>query len=204
MDVTFSEKGLGASPLWYLNITGVGISAPIRTSTYSIDLSSGSYEAVASSPFGMNYYFNFTVSSRNNQFAVKFNETFNLKVNETGIYGILWFLNVTNSTGHYFRTSGNSGNLSLKLVNGSYDFTVSISNKTFRPSIYSGSFAINGSSITKDIQFKPVNFTITLKETGLPAGTSWAIELQWSYMSFGHTHFYLFENSSTGSSIIFN
>ncbi len=202
--VTFNETGLGLSPLWYLNITGVGISGPIHNSTYSTDLSSGSYQAVATSPFGLNYYLNFTVSSTGNHFAIRFTEAFNFTVNETGISGTLWYLNVTNSSGHYYRISGNAMNLILKLANGSYNFSISISNKTFRPSIYSGAFVIHGTAITRYIKFNPVNFTITFEETGLPAGTSWAINLQLSYVSGGLIHFQLFENSSTGNKIIFN
>ena len=63
--------------------------------------------------------------------------------------------------------------------NGTYIFTVgTVSGYTASPS--SGSVTVRGSSQSVAITFTPFTYALTFTETGLPAGTSWAVTLDGS------------------------
>ena len=88
-----------------------------------------------------------------------------------------WFVNVTGipSSG---RILGDS--YSLDLPNGTYDFAVASSNKSYRPDPYSGSFSIDGSSISLSIPFSEVLYQVLFNEEGLPSGMNWTVILSGS------------------------
>ncbi|MGC8620249.1 MAG: InlB B-repeat-containing protein, partial [Thermoplasmata archaeon] len=58
-----------------------------------------------------------------------------------------------------------------------YSYTIASSNKKFAPTQYSGSFTVNGASITINVKFALVTYSIIFKESGLPSGTQWSVTL---------------------------
>ncbi|MGC9176788.1 MAG: InlB B-repeat-containing protein, partial [Thermoplasmata archaeon] len=50
-------------------------------------------------------------------------------------------------------------------------------NKEYCPTQYSGSFIVNGASITINVKFALVTYSIIFKESGLPSGTQWSVTL---------------------------
>ncbi len=86
--------------------------------------------------------------------------------------GFGWFVNVTGipSSG---RILGNS--YSLDLPNGTYDFAVASSNKSYKPDPCSGSFSIDGSSVSLSVAFSEVLFQVFFNEEGLPSGMRWTV-----------------------------
>ncbi len=102
----------------------------------------------------------------------------NIVFTETGLLvGTTWYVNVTESTGQVFLESSTINTISLTLVNGSYRYTVSTSNKIYEPSRSSGSFTVIGAGVYRSITFSPVTYTVTFTEAGLPSGTMWVVNL---------------------------
>ena len=71
----------------------------------------------------------------------------------------------------------------LMLSNGTYSYTIAISDRIYRPAQSSGSVAVYGKSISQSVVFSPVKYTITFKESGLPSGTSWSVNLNGTTLS---------------------
>ncbi|MHB1648511.1 MAG: hypothetical protein ACYCR8_07230, partial [Cuniculiplasma sp.] len=66
---------------------------------------------------------------------------------------------------------------SFSLTNGSYTYTLSTSDKIYSPSPSSGSFTVNGASVSNSVKFSFVNYTATFIESSLPSGTAWYVNL---------------------------
>ena len=120
----------------------------------------------ASNPFtGYIYVFPLQILS-NAYYTVTFNEN-----NLPG--ASKWYVNLSN--GQSF--SSTSDTISFSETNRSYSYTVATSNKIYSPSPSSGSFTVNGSSLSKLVVFSLVKYTVTFKESGLPSGTAWYVNL---------------------------
>ncbi|MHB1663168.1 MAG: YncE family protein, partial [Thermoplasmataceae archaeon] len=175
--ITFTETGLGANPIWYMDITNLQNSGKINSNTYATNVPLGSFEAIATSPNAQAYYLNFTINRPGEVFMISFKAYYHFSVTQSGLANNNWYLNVTNKSGYRFETYGKLNNLTLNLINGSYSYTISTSQKTYAPSIYSGIFTINGASVTDTVTFKEILYTVYFNETGLPTGTSWYVIL---------------------------
>ncbi len=175
--VSFTETGLGTNPIWYLNITNLQNSGKINSNTYATNVPLGSSEAIATSPDAQAYYLNFTINRPGEAFMIPFKAYYHFSVTQSGLTNNNWYLNVTNKSGYRFETYGKLSNLTLNLINGSYSYTISTSQKTYAPSTYSGIFTINGASVTDTVTFKEILYTVYFNETGLPTGTSWYVIL---------------------------
>ncbi len=83
-----------------------------------------------------------------------------------------WYVNVTGepSSGPI---SGDS--YSTYLLNGTYTYSISASDKLYSPS-YVSSFTVPGNSVDVPVAFSMVKYTITLSESGLPSG-DWYVNL---------------------------
>lgn len=71
-----------------------------------------------------------------------------------------------------FNYTGSGSNV-IELVNGTYSYSVSSTNKSYSPS-YASSFTVSGSSVNESIAFSLVTYTITFSESGLPSGDWYA------------------------------
>lgn len=97
-----------------------------------------------------------------------------------------WYVNISlNDSGPIFGKS-----YSILLPNGSYSYTIGTDkSSSFRASIASGSFVVNGKSYSvPEINFTEVTFKVEFKESGLPAGTTWNISLSHKTYSSGDSN----------------
>lgn len=178
-EVIFTESGLPAGQTWYVNITG---QQPLSSSsdTISLYLTSGSYTfqlATDNQMFGpLPYSGTFSVTGPPVYISARFaQDAYTATFNEQGLpSGDLWYLNVTGQ-----QSSGPlSGNTySMILPNGTYGFTVSTANKTYRPLHDSGTFTVSGSAQTHSVIIEEVVYSMTFTESGLPVGTEWWVNL---------------------------
>ncbi|MGC9138614.1 MAG: hypothetical protein ACP5G5_06405, partial [Thermoplasmata archaeon] len=100
--------------------------------------------------------------------------TYGVTFSETGLpSGSIWYINLTN--GQFFSLSGSS--ITFYEPNGTYDYTIATNNKLYAPYPSSGTFTVNGNSVSIQVIFKLVLYAITFTETGLPAGTNWSVTL---------------------------
>ena len=93
---------------------------------------------------------------------------------ETGLpSGTTWYLNLSN--GQSF--SSTTSTITFSEPNGTYSYTVATTDKTYEPSPSSGTFTVNGASVSKSVAFSEVKYTVTFTESGLPSGTTWYVNL---------------------------
>ena len=89
-----------------------------------------------------------------------------------------------------YTESSTSSTIVFNVPDGTYSYSVSpITSYTILPS--SGSITVDSSSVTCDIAFTG-HFTVAFKESGLPSGTQWTVDMAGS------------QKSSTGTSISFS
>ncbi len=82
-----------------------------------------------------------------------------------------WYVNVTNGQSH----TTTSTSLNFPEPNGSYTYSLGSANPSYSGS--GGSFTVNGGPVSKSVTFSPVLYSVSFSETGLPAGTTWFINL---------------------------
>ncbi len=104
------------------------------------------------------------------KYALTFKETSGLPSGDT------WYVNVTASNGTIYSESTTSSSLSFDLLNGTYSYGIASQNKSVSSNA-GGSVTILGSSKTLELQFSPVKYTVTLKESGLPKNTTWYVDV---------------------------
>jgi len=86
----------------------------------------------------------------------------------------------------------------LNLTIGSYTYTVATPNTVYHPALSGGSVVIDGLAGTETVQFLPMDYAVTLAETGLPAGTSWSVTFNGAFQSSSSPSIE-FENETNGS-----
>lgn len=107
--------------------------------------------------------------------AKKYNVTFT----ETGLLPkllsppVVWYVNLSN--GQSFKSINST--ITFIEANGTYSYTISTANKIYSSLSLSGSFTVNGTSVSKNVSFSKVIYNVTFKETGLPSGTTWYVNL---------------------------
>lgn len=122
------------------------------------------------------FEFNSTQSGINLPFTF---QSYNVALHENGLPpGTLWGVNVLNLDGFL----GNDGYSSsayynLTIPNGHYNFTVSSGSPDYRPVNTAGNFTVNGKSIAINVPFEHVKFVVSFRQSGLPAGTVWSVEV---------------------------
>ena len=146
----------------------------------SIGVGSNPYGAAFDSANGYVYVTNFfsgTVSiiSTSSQVMKQYSVTFT----ESGLpSGTTWYVNLTESNGtHYDSGSITGSSYTIKLSNGTYSYTIATMDKTYSPSPSSGTFTVNGASLSESVVFSKVTYLVTFTESGLPSGTTWSVTL---------------------------
>ena len=86
--------------------------------------------------------------------------------------GTEWYVNLSNGIDSGAITGSS---YSFSLNNGTYSYTIATADKTYGPSPSSGSFTVNGKSVSKSVSFSEVKYTVTFTESGLPSGTHWSM-----------------------------
>jgi hypothetical protein len=109
-------------------------------------------------------------------YADEFQQTFT----ESGLpAGTTWYVNITGyNSGPITGTS-----YSVSLSNGTYSYTVATSDHIYKPTVYTGSFTVDGASLSESVTFVEVTYTVTFTETGLPSGTLWSVTLNGTTLS---------------------
>ncbi|MGC2035580.1 MAG: thermopsin family protease, partial [Thermoplasmata archaeon] len=172
--VSFSETGLLAGDIWYVNISGGPSLSGAAGTVLSTSLANGTYPfsvATNDKRYAPSYTPSFT-SSGGASVSVTFSQaTYPVTFTETGLLaGDLWYVNITGGPS----LSGAAGTtLSTSLVNGTYSFHVATNDKRYAPS-YTPSFTSNGGA-SVSVTFSQATYPVTFKETGLPSGTSWSV-----------------------------
>lgn len=102
-------------------------------------------------------------------------KAYNVTFRESGLpSGTDWFVNISGE-----QSSGpiNSGSAySLNLVNGTYSYSVSTTDKEFKP-VYANTFSVSGSSLSVNVTYKPVVYAVTFSESGLPSSVPWYVNV---------------------------
>jgi len=88
------------------------------------------------------------------------------------LYGTPWYINITGlpSSGPIY-----TSNHSIMLQEGNYTFSVGTPNKIYHAN--GSSFTVNGTNLAENIVFSPVCFSVSFRESGLPSGIGWYINL---------------------------
>jgi YVTN family beta-propeller protein len=101
-------------------------------------------------------------------------QAYTVSFSEKGLpEGVEWFVNLSN--GYSYNSTGST--ISFTTTNNNYTYSIGISSPDYRPVHRYGNFIVNNSPLLFSVQFTGVNFTITFKETGLPSGTAWYVNI---------------------------
>ena len=175
-NVTFTESGLLPGTSWSVTLNGttkysstntITFNEPNGTYSYTVTPVAGYTESPPSGTINVN--------GANVTQPVTFTEIeYTVTFTESGLpSGTVWYINISN--GQSYKSTGTE--ISLNEPNGTYSYVVSSSNKSYSPNPSSGSFTVNGSTVSRSISFSQVIYIITFKESGLPSGTSWSVTL---------------------------
>ncbi len=75
-------------------------------------------------------------------------------------------------------TVGSEGTIAFSLPDGTYGYTLGGLSGYSQSSVpYVGSVTVAGANVTLAIAFSPVAYAVTFAESGLPSGTTWAVDL---------------------------
>ncbi|MGC8497556.1 MAG: protease pro-enzyme activation domain-containing protein [Thermoplasmata archaeon] len=98
----------------------------------------------------------------------------NITFTESGLpSGTAWYVNITGDKSYASITD----TITFSEPNGTYEYTIATIDKEYAPSQYTGTFTVNGASVSESVTFNLVTYTITFTENGLPAGTGWYLNL---------------------------
>ena len=175
--VSFTESNLPSGTTWYVNLsTGqsfssstniITFSAPNGTYSYTIATTTKIYEPSPS-------YGSFAVNGGSVSKSVAFSlVNYTTTFTESGLpSGTTWYVNLSNGVD----SGAITGSLyTFYMTNGTYSYTIATTNKIYEAS--SGSFIVNGGSVSKPVSFSEVKYTVTFTESGLPSGTTWYVNL---------------------------
>ncbi|MVT35651.1 MAG: hypothetical protein GPW18_02595 [Euryarchaeota archaeon] len=197
--ITFLENGLPSNTLWYINLSN-GQRFSGTGSQLSFTEPNGSYSFTIST-VDKRYYpipseGSIVVNGGNVNVIINFRPyTYTVLFKENGLPpGTMWYVNLSNGQSY----SGNNTNISFGLMNGTYSFYISTSNKDYYPSPLSGSFTVNGNSVSISIKFTLLLYMVRFVETGLPLGTKWYVNLTGvgSFYSTNNTIIILLSNGT--------
>ena len=170
--LTVLETGLPSGTPWYVNISG-GASAHSVNDSVSMSLYDGTYTLAVHS--GDSKYIPVTPTLLIHVNGTAVVETvvfklvlYNVTLIQNGLpQGNAWYVNITNG-GEYVSTSTS---ITIQLSNGTYNYTVSTTLKSYSAS--GGIISVNGAPLQRNITFNPVLFHVSIQESGLPGGAAW-------------------------------
>jgi hypothetical protein len=173
--VTFIEQGLPRGQSWYANLTNGESFGPVASTSFTANLSNGSYsyyiatsDKIYKSPGG-----SFSVSGSSVYQAVTFTEVeYVVTFSESGLpSGTTWGVAFNGST----VTSTNS-TMTFKEPNGSYQYQVEIVNG-YNSSPSAGMVTVNGNSASDSIAWSVATYSVAVDQSGIPNGTKWSVTL---------------------------
>ena len=196
--VSFKESGLPAGENWSLKLNGeykYSFSDEINYTEFN-----GTY------PFTLTAVPDFvilpesgnvTVSGSNVVIQIGFYKAYKLNFSEVGLpSGTQWYVNLSNTDSG--KSTGSSINLFAE--NGSYSYIVATKNKSFYAT--GGNFTVGGESLNFTVTFQPFTYPAIFRETGLPNGTQWEINvLNRNYTNTSSSIVIPLQNGSYGYSV---
>ncbi len=180
-NASFFVEGLPSGTRWFLNVSdplsfnstsnSIVIHLPNGSYSYTIQVASNSYEPAPSQSSGSFSISGSPVSPAPQSAPIMMVKMFPVTFNETGLRsGKTWYVNVSQN-----RTlSSNNSTISFYENNGTFNFTAYALGYAAYPSY--GNFTVSGSALNVSIKFTEL-FSVTFKETGLPSGKYWSVEL---------------------------
>ncbi len=172
--VNFTVSGLPGTSTWDITINGIGhtvqgdrysyVVTP-GNYTYSIQPITGYYPVIGSGSFTVNDS-NISINVQWEPFLYKAEFTQNMLPN-----GTEWYVNMSNG----ISLSSFGSNVSSYLQNGSYSYTFTSSNTTWKG--FHGDFTVQGKSLSTPLNFTEILYGVTFSEKGLPSGTDWTVVL---------------------------
>lgn len=190
--VAFSESGLPSTAIWYANVTNsTGIMTSYSgTGVITLDLMNGTYTFTIASSNKIyapsQYTGTLSVSGSTITEPITFSQVnYKITFSERGLSSetVVWYVNISilTASGGWSPIAGGSTSMAgigfNTLTNGTYSYSISSANKDFAPVTYSGSFVISGKSLSINVSFTSVLFSVTFSETGLPSGTPWYVNI---------------------------
>ena len=171
--VNFFKVNLSSSSVWTVTINKTKQTGVDANFTFQEINGSYAFHAYTSNlNFSTNYTQYFSVKGRNLIINVTFARAYNVTFQETGLGNGKWYVNLSTE----LSANASSGlKIILHLINGKYNFTVQVSNKTFRAE-FVPHFTVNSSNIDVGVTFKLVKFNVTFMEADLSSG-SWFVNL---------------------------
>jgi YVTN family beta-propeller protein len=171
--VTFTEVGLPLGVNWSVTIRGstwatvatqVNLSEPNGTFGYSVASSDLRYRANPSEGYGV-------VRGLAIYLGIDFQDVvYSVTFVESGLAPTTgWFANVTGQPPTY----STGANVSLFLTNGTYNFTIGSTDKTYFA--IGGSLTVNGAPTYVSVTFSRIVYTVTFTESGLPTWALWTV-----------------------------
>lgn len=101
--------------------------------------------------------------------------TYSAEFSESGLpSGTVWNVILGNGTSE----QSHGDTLTMCLSNGNYQYRVVTSDHEYRALEYSGSVHLAGRALQIKIQFTMVTYSVMFRETGLPSGTTWYLNIE--------------------------
>jgi len=200
--VTFSESGLPSGLTWYVNLSHgqsfssttdtISFSEPNGTYSCTIATSDHTYKPSASSG-------SFTVNGAAVSESVTFSEVkYAVTFTESALpSGTSWTVTLNGKM-----ESSTTGTITYSEINGSYSYTLidSLYDGIFYyPDPSSGSFVVDGSSISISIAFSSSKYMVDFEESGLPTETSWTLVFDGRSYTLTNTSYVFYEPNGTYS-----
>lgn len=177
--VYFTQSGLPAGTIWYVNISGQPSSGPITQNSYNVSLQNGTYNysiSTTDKDYAPNIYSG-SVTVADSSVSVPLIEfslqTYKLSFIEEGLPLGTWYVNL--SGGQHGNAAAGS-QITFSLPNGTYSYDVATSNKEYHTSSITGTLDMAGSTSLK-IVFIQTTYGVQFTESGLLTGTTWFVNL---------------------------
>ncbi len=173
--VTFAETGLPSGTTWYVNLAN-GQQFSSSTSSIVFDEANGSYSFTTSE--GNAHYYAvpssgiITVNGKALQQNISYYYGYSVNFTAKNLAKFVqWSVTYNNVS-----KSSTSPYITFFIKNGSYKYSISIA-PDWSASPSSGWLNVSGANAAQSINFTELYFTITFKETGLPAGSVFSITI---------------------------
>jgi hypothetical protein len=182
LEVEFIESGLPSGKKWTVSMAGSSESSSNNTIIFRENNGTYSYTVLSGDPDFSPSVASGSVSLNGKAVlqSVSFIMLYNASFYEEGMpSGTRWFVNISDPQS--FNSTSNS--IVIQLPNGTYSYTVSVADQSFKPlsSQSSGSFSISGGPVSPAPQTSPIvmekQYLVTFNETGLKSQIVWNINL---------------------------
>ncbi len=188
----FSQTGLPLGSVWNLSVDGVlkhlsGASASfaLANGTHTFQVAAAGFRANPGSGA-------FTLLGAGTSVPIVFRELFSVTFAEQGLpTSAPWVLQFNGTAGYWSTTS----TVSFNVVNGSYPFLV-LPACGYVTGGGSGNVVVAGSNLTDNVSFArnaSHDCSVTLTETGVPAGSPWTVVWNGTSITTNSTSLVLFE-----------